>query len=230
MPQQQKNKRNKKQNNEKKVSSTRGNVWTSLTASVPLFPVMKRVTLKYYEFSQSVTAGIGTATTRFFSCNGIYDPDITGTGHQPMGFDQMMLLYDQYTVINARVTATFCGGGSPSCGGIYLNPDTTAITDIQKLVENGLVDVKHVDAGGNGPRIAPVTKSVNMAKYFGRPNDRSIVNDAELHGTAAANPVEQVYFGIAAWDFIAATAAQVYYDLVIEYDTIFTEPRKLAPS
>jgi hypothetical protein len=190
--------------------------------------------LPYYDYGQTVSGGVATAGTRFFSCNGIYDPDITGTGHQPMGFDQMMLLYEQYTVMGAKISAHFIGGDGPACVGIYINPDTTAITNPIQLVENGLVAVQHIDCGsgggGTGQRDKTVTKFVDIARYFSRPRGLSIVNDPELHGTAATNPAEQAYFGICAWEYSDASAVTTYYDVLIEYDVVFSEPRKLASS
>lgn len=151
-----------------------------------------------------------------------------------MGFDQMMLLYDQYTVMGAKMTITCVSSTLPLAAGIYLNPDAVAVTSPLQLVENGLVAATHLDCsytgGGTGQRIAKVTKSVDIPSYFARPRGLSIVNDPELHGTASANPVEQVYFGVCAWDFITNESTTLYYDVLIEYDVVFSEPRKLAVS
>lgn len=208
--------------------------WSMQRSVVPLYPVSKRISLAYYEFALSVTTGVGTAGNYVFSANGCYDPNITGTGHQPMGFDQMMTLYDQYTVVGAKITVNFCSTTTVTCGAVYVNPLNVPETNIAKIVENGLVGAVHIDSGsttgGTGQRVASVTKALNMAKYFGRPNIESIVNDPELHGTAAANPTEQVYFVVSAWDFILGGSATVYFDALLEFDVIFTEPRKLDPS
>lgn len=38
-------------------------------------------------------------TYHLFRANGIFDPDVTGTGHQPLYRDQVADLYTNYTVI-----------------------------------------------------------------------------------------------------------------------------------
>ena len=39
--------------------------------------------------------------------NSLFDPDFTGTGHQPYYFDQFATIYQRYTVIGSKLTATF---------------------------------------------------------------------------------------------------------------------------
>lgn len=226
--------KNRQTTRAKEVLDEKKDVWQTMSKTVPLFPVSKRQHLKYYDFAQTVSTGVGTAGNRFFSCNGCFDPDISGTGHQPMGFDQMMALYDQYTVLGAKISVNFIAGSLPPCVAVFINPDTTTLTSPINLVENGLIQAEHLDCGsttgGTGQRTIQVTKSIDIAKYFGRPKGMSIVNDAELHGTAAANPVEQAYFVVAAWDYATGAASTVYFDVLLEFDVMFTEPRKLASS
>ncbi len=60
------------------------------------------VKLPYY---QDFTDSTGTfAISQQFRMNSLFDPDLTGGGHQPMGFDQWAGLYQSYTVLGAMVS------------------------------------------------------------------------------------------------------------------------------
>lgn len=54
---------------------------------------------------------VGQAATaeHSFRCNNIYDPDATGTGHQPRFFDALAEIYGQYTVLGSKMTAKIVG-------------------------------------------------------------------------------------------------------------------------
>lgn len=199
--------------------------------ATPLFPATKRVKLFYYENSLSITA-VAIAGNYFFTANGIFDVNITGTGHQPMGFDQMMLMYEQYTVVGSKISVSAQTGTSVAVrAGIYLSPDTTSITDPLRLMENGLITTKPVAGLGFAGYIKEFDLNCDVARYFGRNrNARALVDDVTLSGTVAANPTEQVYYAISAWDPFAASTWSLYFDVLLEYDVIFWEPRKLTVS
>jgi hypothetical protein len=165
----------------------------------------------------------------------MFDPDISGTGHQPMPFDTLMSLYEQYVVTDSAITVT----GLPETNGvrlgIYLSPDTTAITDPIRLMENGLISTVSTDcasgSGGTGERKVSVTKKCDVAEYFHRRTRRDLTDDPDMSGTVAANPVEQVYFGVVVWCFYSSAAGAAFdYDVQLTYRALLTEPKKLAVS
>jgi hypothetical protein len=202
--------------------------------TTPLFPPTKRQpNLRYYDFAQQLAAAAGFTASRFFIANGMFDPDISGTGHQPMGFDQMMAVYTTYHVIRATITVTALPEAAGCALGLYLSPDTTAITDPIRLIENGLMRVIHLgtNVADGGQRLGSISLSVDVPRYFGRSRDiRSMLNDDNLGGTSAANPFEGVYFGICAFCFYSSAAVTIDYDVMLTYDAIFSEPRKLTVS
>jgi len=53
-----------------------------------------------------------------YALNGLYDPDITGTGGQPVGFDQYASLYKNYRVMASSISV------------YYFNTENSAITQI----------------------------------------------------------------------------------------------------
>jgi hypothetical protein len=59
-----------------------------------------RVRLKYRDELFPTTTS-GSVYHYVYRGNNIYDPDLTGTGHQPMGFDQWAALYSQFQVISS---------------------------------------------------------------------------------------------------------------------------------
>lgn len=188
----------------------------------------------YYEAGTQLSPlTTGAAVGYVFTANGIFDPNITSTGHQPMGFDQLMALYSQYCVVNSTITVRFNAFQStlPLPVAVYLNPDATPLTSATQIVENGFVFTRLLPgfSGTYSPSVE-ITLNCDVAKYFRR-DYRSIVDDADLHGTAAANPTEQVYFIITSWQGLGNVATTtVHFDVIISYDVIFTEPRKLASS
>lgn len=59
------------------------------------------VKLKYAEYiTMTNVAGQGSYV---FAMNGLYDPNITGTGHQPMAYDEWSAFYDQYQVLSSKI-------------------------------------------------------------------------------------------------------------------------------
>lgn len=202
------------------------------TRSTPLFPpTYRQPSMTYYDVSQQLSVSAGFAGTRFFIANGLFDPDISGTGHQPMGFDQMMGVYTTYHVMRSTITVTGIPEVNGCALGIYLSPDTTSITDPIRLVENGLMRLIHLGpSAGENNRMNSVSLSCDVPAYFGRTRGRNILNDDNLGGTLAANPFEGVYFGVVAFCFYSAAAVVVDYDVLLTYDAVFSEPRKLTVS
>lgn len=202
------------------------------TPLMPAFVQTKR--MLYYEPNLSLSVPItGIPVSYAFTANGLYDPNITGSGHQPMGFDQMMSLYEQYTVVRSSITVTFRPHGS-ICFGVSLSPDTSAFTSSPGLVENGLS--KYVCASGFatevGGKFPSLTLHCDVRGYFGQRTSREMLNNTNLFGTAAANPTEQVYFLVNAWQGIGIAGGGISLDFecILAYDAIFWEPRKLGPS
>ena len=50
--------------------------------------------------------GSGGANSWAFSFNSLFDPDVTGTGNQPMYFDNYSAIYERYKVSFAKIKAT----------------------------------------------------------------------------------------------------------------------------
>jgi len=187
--------------------------------------------LIYYESQMTLAAGASVANY-FFTANGLFDVNVTGTGHQPMGFDQLMLTYEHYSVVASKVEFTVSNGAALDAlrAVVYLSPDTTSITSADRLIENGLLTsvlLYREDVFGS---IKSLELNCDVARYFGKPTGNDVTLDDQLTGAAGSNPVELVYFTLGAWNPFVATAVDATFDVIIEYDTIFWEPRKLTTS
>jgi len=199
---------------------------------VPLFPVSTMRSLFYYDYDLGSSSVAGVPTNYFFCANGMFDPNTTGTGHQPMGFDQMMLMYNQYTVLSSKISVTIYNTTSSVAVrvGVYLTPDATAGTDPSRIVENGLLTTKVLSAINVAGYHKEFSLNCDVASYMGRPKGKTMVNSSTLAGTAAANPTEGVFYNITGWDPFGASNFSLFFDVLIEYKAVFWEPRKLTVS
>lgn len=185
----------------------------------------------YYTEVFNVASALGLLGTQVFSANGAYDPDITGTGHQPLGFDNLMTLYDQYVVRSATIKCKFVGlTASTSRIAIHLNDDSKALSSVSSLVENAQLatDVIATSTTAGFHSIRELELHCDVPKYF-RCNWDELKRNPSYQGTASGNPTEQVYFHVSLWGYTASNAT-VGCDAVISYDIEFFEPKHIASS
>lgn len=190
----------------------------------------KLVRLKYCELI-NLNPGVGTLAYHNFSCNGAYDPNVTGVGHQPLGFDQYMTFYDHYTVIGSKITIRGQADDTAyeMLVGIFVNDDVNFLpTTGQHACELPGSRYTLVSEKDNGEN----TSWTITARYSARKNDssRAPLSNPELKGSAGGNPTEQTYYTIWVAPVGSADLAAVNIWVHIEYLIIFHEPKDLAQS
>lgn len=142
-----------------------------------------------------------------------------------MGFDQMMSFYNHYTVFRSRCKVVLQNTSTtltPSVG-IMLSGSNVVTSSIEQTVENGDLVFAALGYAGAQGSMSRLSRSCNCAEFQGIDD---IMDDSAMRGDAASNPVEQMYYHVIAWNPFTATQVTVYYQVVIEYDAVFHEPRK----
>lgn len=164
-----------------------------------------------------------------FSVNGLYDPNITGTGHQPAGFDQMMVFFDHYVVVHSKATVTWANAtaGQTVQVALSLNSTNTPVTDPIILNETGYVARDFLNVVGSNDAIKTTSMSCNVSRFQGVPIPK---DNPELWGSATTNPTEQSYFNLSAWDALGSQSSTTRFEILIEFDAWFIEPRKISSS
>ena len=195
--------------------------------ATPFLPVSKYYTLTYHEIVKFNTGALNLLGNYVFTANGLYDPNITGVGHQPMGFDQAMIFYEHYTVTQAYMSVRFFNKTSgPIIFGVYISPDAIPLTDPDRVNENGLIVSKQAETVSAGGEVT-INIKVDIAKY----NGKSIINEDDYRGDIANNPVEQVYAIIFAYSMDSTNGnTEMTAEVDIKYRAKFTEPRKIPSS
>jgi hypothetical protein len=187
-----------------------------------------RTKLTYYDVA-TISTGAGSAGTRVYSTNGLYDPDVTGTGHQPMPFDQLMLSFEHYVTTKAYMTVNFKNTSTTNTMSvaISLNASATPTTAYGSLCENGVL-VR--DRLGMYPYSDSV-KTLSMPCDVGRFGDvRTLIDNPSYEGLVASNPTESSYFHISCWNPDTVSSTDCICEIYITYQAIFREPRKNSPS
>lgn len=197
--------------------------------SVPRLTLMgnqQKVTFKYSDFF-SLNPALAGFASYVFCANGVYDPNITGVGHQPRGFDQLMALYDHFVVIHSKITATAMEATSTDKTNkwlaLTLQDDSTPFA-----FSNDIFECRHT-------KWKPMYKDVPVGNltmefnngFLGRSKPLS---DPELKGSVSANPTETafyiVYYGTDGGDDPGPVTCRVD----IEYTVVLIEPKTPAGS
>lgn len=203
----------------------------SLNRGVKRFPnsilaSQQRATLRYSETnSVSVPASTDGVGIYVFSANGLFDPNDTGVGHQPRGFDQLMALYDHYTVLSARINVRFLNEGNPRAYTfISVRDGNTPVLSFNDLMEGStkVVSKKPLSRVTEENQSNYLTTGVTIGNFLGRAN---VMSDPDCKGSAAGNPAEQVFFHVGASDPTTSNSGSVSFTVEIIYNVVFHEPK-----
>jgi len=202
---------------------------TNIRRQTPLSNKFK-FTTRYVETYINLNPGVaGIAAQYFFRCNSLNDPNATGGGHRVIGFDQIMAMYNHYTVIGSKIKVTFANtdGTHQALVGISLTDDQIASTNLVNLVENGNSTYRLLAPSQGDPKsIGILTKGFSANKYFGK----KVMQGTEFSALRESNPAEMAYFMLWAAPITQDDIVNIKILVQIEYTAILTEPRELAQS
>lgn len=192
-------------------------------------------TLRYCQ-QISINPASGTAGYYTFRANSLYDPDYTGTGHQPLYFDQLMSIYNHYQVFGAKITFKVFNSTNttPYVMGIKLDDSSTiagSLNTAEAILEQNRVLRKLVSNPANATgRDTQCTMYFNAPKFFGI-DRKAFAGNPIYRGNDSNNPQEDAYFQC----FIAPTnglADLQAFDCQVEitFYSMFSEPKDIAQS
>lgn len=209
---------------------TRPAVGMLVTKGPSPFPPKLWTTLTYTDHA-TITAIAGVIGTYTFAANGLYDPNITGTGHQPRYFDTFCganntsAPYGSYVVRAARAKVEAMSAGPDSVGIVQdcfittLTPSSSGPTTPNEVRERQVDTAYHSIGHYYGGRpMATVYKNADICAILGA---KDIF---DLEGALAAynaNPSSLVRFqvGVSPWN--ASTEVLMSFIITIEYDVCF---------
>jgi hypothetical protein len=177
------------------------------------------------DLASGVTPGVNV-----FSANGLYDPDITGTGHQPRGFDQLIALYDHYVVTKSKCTVHFRGFTAPTVVGVELQSSSTTQSDYIDYAEQARCEfdiAPYVVTSGGLPEPRKHTLTFDARSFMGIPDP---VTATKLQGSINSNPTDQAYFHVFSQHFDGSTSSTQGALVFLEYEVVFIEPVPVASS
>jgi hypothetical protein len=183
------------------------------------FPTRMAVKLVYEDL---LTLAPGTTFGSYiFRGNSLYDPDYTGTGHQPRFYDQLTPVYGRYKVLSSSIIVeminTSGGSGSGAIFAITPNTEIITFTAWEKAAELPLAKVSE---------IVPIS-SVYPFKLNHSASTTNVcgllpyqVNDEDWSALTGANPVQLWYWNVNAAATNPATNVSVQFRVRLTYNAI----------
>jgi len=159
------------------------------TTYLKTFPKQMAVKLTYCDTIAIPNTDTGTADYRF-RLNSIFDPDMTGGGHQPRGHDQWATIFSKYCVIGAKVkvepiyssSSTGAGNTETTVKG-YIDDDIAGPNySAEELIELGMLGKKcqivtiGQNAHGFERKVKPMIFKFGTKKFFGVSKGEQIIN------------------------------------------------------
>ncbi len=189
----------------------------------------------------SIDAGASGAVGIYqFAANGMYDPDITGTGHQPLGFDQWLGtstttgFYNHYTIVSSEIKITCFSQAADVTGQavclLGVSDDTTVGTDFNTALENPTYSKATLGSIGSGHDVVTLRKHYNASKVLGLTRESLYAKDTLL-GTYSSNPSELTYFTLyASSNSSTGNPSNIWFLVEIKYHAHLSERKELTGS
>ncbi len=182
-------------------------------------PLTFRTCLRYYQ--QVNFSGNATPFIYVFRASSGYDPDQTGSGSQPVGWDNLLAFYNASFGVGSKIKITLINGGTvPIQFGVAPTIASNTLTsyDNMKIYGRGTA-FSHVDGTTRGSAsIKTLENSVVTLNFYGQPYDR----DFQAQGQAL--PGKNLFWTIALQTSDQTTLITAQMQVEIFYDFVFSDP------
>lgn len=205
----------------KKGYKKRKQTITNVNKSLAPIPARYITKMKYSDVA-STSAG---NTSWRFNLNSVFDPNRTGTGHQPYGFDQLAALYNRYRVIATSYTITCSSTTAPIRYAVIPCNESKTFGSLSEICENPRSRFMLQNPGGplrqiHGKTYLPALVGRTKAQYMA---------DDRYQAITSADPAELAVLHIAAAT-IGDTFQAVDLCITMEFLVEFFDLNPLAQS
>lgn len=191
-------------------------------------PLARRANLRYCE-QLTMTCTSGILEHYIFRANSVFDPNQSGIGHQPMGYDQWALLYNNYNVVGSKIQVRLTGDTSisaPIAMGVfltdYITPPYADWTGYKEGRKGSVITYT-----GRNSNVYKAQSKFSAKKYF---NLKDVKDNTHRTGAGTGtNPTEEAYYIIWLQTLNATTDT---FEILVQVDYIvdFSDPKELAQS
>lgn len=183
------------------------------------FPNTIITKLRYCDY-YTMTSTAGSVYYQVMLANSIFDPDVTGVGHQPMYRDTYAGIYDHYTVLGSKITVHFTNTSSTGTviAGVRGDDDGTGSTTLTTIMEGNNGTWVQLGQNGSGQDTKTVTCTFEPLADFGV----DAKDDGFSSTAVGSNPTEGFYYHIFAANTVAGTST-ILASIEIEYTVKFSE-------
>jgi len=177
----------------------------------------------------AATTGADLYGLHVMRANGIYDPDYTVVGHQPLGRDLLAQRYYRYVVMRSTIEITpAINTTTTTLANVFLTLlpvtsfDQSSLTTV--LEQGGTTSVQILPTAGQQPKT--IARTYDPHVWFGM-NQPS--NNLDIGAAVSDNPIQQAYFVFGVGG-VTMTTAQTAIQVRMLYHVHFFMPRELPGS
>ena len=169
----------------------------------------------------------GLATRDYlYNLNSLFDPNRTGGGHQPKGFDQLAALYTRYRVYRVHYRIHFTSTiGMPAMCVVSPTNSASGYSGADDAAEGPFA----LTAVVNVYQIKTITGTVNLPLLNGK-SHVAYASDDTTQALVNASPSEVMVLHVLQESIDATTNLGGYILVELDYETEFSDPVQLAQS
>lgn len=183
-----------------------------------------------YVATHLITSTTGVLQSQSYAANGLFDPDITGAGHQPMYFDQLAALYNHYLVIGSRMSVKVVPATStaqvPMRFIAWINDANSTVPSTVDAIAESKFAKQKILGGPNSPSVQYLNLNWSAKRFFGG----SVMANDELKANIGNNPAEVSYYFLSLQAMDASTTVSVQVIVTIDYIALWRELKEIESS
>lgn len=191
-------------------------------------PKQSLIKLNYSVLTFNTSTSSAAPTQHAFRAS-LFDPDLTGIGHQPMGRDQLAELYKRYQIMAMQYRVTFINNDTANKLEFNVHnfhDSVVALADTDQMTELGNHKATHVGLSGGGQEIKSRVGYIDLARLSGQPR-HVYMSNYRYQASIGVSPAEDMGF-VVAYQTLGTPASTVFnlqYRVEIKYYVRFLEKK-----
>jgi hypothetical protein len=156
-----------------------------------------------------------------YRLSSLFDPNLTGSGSQPLSFDQLAAVYQKYLVLKCDWEVQATNLNSTAAFITVVPTDVTvASASMQSLSEIKRSVTRALSINSGGQATVTMRGSVDMSDLHGQID---LDADSSQYSLVSTNPSDTAFLTIRAADYTTATSISVGIRVRLTYYAVFKE-------